>query len=316
MVVALHAAAPYLYQFTARSAPEWMFANIVDSFTRACVPVFFMISGYFFLGDAAPRRKHFVRIVAALAFYSLIALAYRWAIGQDLGFRDLVSIAVSPAFYHLWFFYAIITVYLLMKVVRVRDGGTWTMAIIIAAMLVLNPSVFEMSSLLGRAYQAPLPGFLDGNLVYYFGYACIGACFRRFGSAPRIPHLGAVLAALYVVSSVAIAAATFGKSAEASAFVNTFYAYSNNLVVLQSVALFGAIHQSRTTWPLSQIISDLSLPIYGLHALILDTRYGFGLMDRDVSAFVVLPASFFLALAVSAVIGRAVSHVDQGKLVH
>lgn len=316
MVVALHAAAPYLYKFNLISSSEWIFANIVDSFSRAGVPVFFMISGYFFLGDAAPKKKNFVRIFSALAFYSLVALAYRWSIGRDLSIKNIISIAVTPAFYHLWFFYAIITVYLLMSVVRIREGGVWTIAVIIAAMLVLNPSIFEITALLGQAYEESAPGFLDGNIIYYLGYALIGGCFRQINERPRLPYLGLFLISLYFVTSVGIAALTFSKSNEASSFVSTFYEYSNNLVVIQSISLFGAIHQSRSVWPLSQVVSTLSLTIYGLHAFVLDARYGLGILDSDLSVFFALPAAFIIALLASAAFGLAISRVDRKKLVH
>ena len=316
MVIALHAAAPFLYQIDSISSSEWMFANIIDSFSRACVPIFFMISGYFFLANAAPTKKHFIRIASALVFYSVVALAYRWAIGHDLGLKNLIMIAVSPAFYHLWFFYAIITVYLLMSVVRLREGGAWTMATIIAAMLVLNPSIFEFPALLGRAFDVPSPGFLDGNIVYYLGYACIGACFRQVRLNPRIPYLGLFLLSLYFASSLGIAAATFSKSADVSSFVGTFYEYSSSLVILQSISLFGAIHQSRSVWPLSQVVSALSLPIYGLHAIILDAQFGLGILNSDVSAIVAIPVSFLATLLISTMFAFAIRRVDRKNLVH
>lgn len=316
MVVALHAAAPYLYQFPDRSAPEWVFANLVDSFTRACVPLFFMISGYFFLTDTAPRRRNFLRIGTALAFYSVVALAYRWLVGQDISLRTILSIAVSPAFYHLWFFYAIITVYFLMTIVRLREGGAGTMAMIIAAMLVLNPSLFDISAALGFDVELASPGFLDGSLIYYFGYACIGGCFRRLEPDRSRSGVAVGLLLIYVVSSVGIMAATHVASVNAGTFASTFYAYENSLVILQSVALFGAIHQSGNTWPFARRLAAVSLPVYGLHAVVLDRRNGLGVLDMEVSAFVALPVSFVVALAISAALGGAIRRLDRARLIH
>lgn len=46
MVVLLHTASEFILKST--SIINWEVANIIDSFTRVCVPLFFMISGYLF----------------------------------------------------------------------------------------------------------------------------------------------------------------------------------------------------------------------------------------------------------------------------
>ena len=50
MVVLLHTAAEYVLK---SEGVNWNFANLVDSFTRVCVPLFFMISGYLFFRKKA-----------------------------------------------------------------------------------------------------------------------------------------------------------------------------------------------------------------------------------------------------------------------
>lgn len=49
LVILLHSAAPLLYQYSSISKADWWVANIYDSISRICVPLFFMISGYLLL---------------------------------------------------------------------------------------------------------------------------------------------------------------------------------------------------------------------------------------------------------------------------
>lgn len=283
-----------------------MFANILDVATRPAVPIFFMISGYFFLGDASPQRRHFIRILSALVFYSALALAYRYILGYGPPIEDLPLLIVRPAFYHLWFFYAIIAVYMLMRATRVRTDRS-AFVVILFTMVAFNPSVVGLPMV-----RVP-PGFLDGNMIYYFGYACIGGCIRQV----HIPRWSRGLcAAIYLAASAGIVVATARASSAAGAFDGYFYQYTNSLVIVQSVALFCAVRTTKSTWPFSRLIAELSLPIYGIHALVLDLRIGLGILNGEFSAFLAIPAAFALALLVSLAAGVLIRRADRRNLVH
>ncbi|WP_072053836.1 acyltransferase family protein [Obesumbacterium proteus] len=80
LVIVLHTSAPYLSQNISSYADGtnsvyYQFANYLDSISRICVPLFFMISGYFFFGEKKPSRKHFIKILSSLVFYSLFAFS-------------------------------------------------------------------------------------------------------------------------------------------------------------------------------------------------------------------------------------------------
>ncbi|MFX4994063.1 acyltransferase family protein, partial [Acinetobacter baumannii] len=70
MVILLHTAAEYVLK---SNNTDWLIANVVDSFTRVCVPLFFMISGYLFFSNKTVKIKNFIKILTALTFYSFIA---------------------------------------------------------------------------------------------------------------------------------------------------------------------------------------------------------------------------------------------------
>lgn len=112
---------------------EWEVLNIYDSLTRWCVPVFIMLSGMLFLNPSHTVtydklfKKTIPRILAALFFwgfaYSLYGL--RDKVLHE-GFSEIVldiwtigrNIMGTTIWFHLWFLYAIIGLYLLTPAIR------------------------------------------------------------------------------------------------------------------------------------------------------------------------------------------------------
>lgn len=71
MVVLIHSTTYYI---TAGGAPgdvHWDVANILNSASRVCVPLFFMISGYLFLASAAPGGNILRALVYAFCSIAL-----------------------------------------------------------------------------------------------------------------------------------------------------------------------------------------------------------------------------------------------------
>ncbi|CDK71879.1 Inner membrane protein YiaH [Klebsiella pneumoniae IS46] len=56
MVVMIHSTSWYITHPHAITLLQWDIANLLNSASRVSVPLFFMISGYLFLGNAAPSR--------------------------------------------------------------------------------------------------------------------------------------------------------------------------------------------------------------------------------------------------------------------
>ncbi len=56
MVVMIHTTTWYVTNAHSVSPVTWDIANVLNSASRVSVPLFFMISGYLFLANAAPSR--------------------------------------------------------------------------------------------------------------------------------------------------------------------------------------------------------------------------------------------------------------------
>lgn len=76
MVIMIHTTIWYVIRGTTIGLSGWEVSNVLNSASRVCVPIFFMISGYLFFGERSAKGCHFLRIMLCLLFYSAVALAY------------------------------------------------------------------------------------------------------------------------------------------------------------------------------------------------------------------------------------------------
>jgi surface polysaccharide O-acyltransferase-like enzyme len=117
-VVLLHCAAPLLVHHHLAEGGWWA-GNLYDSSVRWCVPLFVMLSGALLLGkDESVGRffqKRLRKVMLPLVFWSFFYLAWNAANGKAVEWRRLLE---SPAYFHLWFFYMLIGLYVLTPILR------------------------------------------------------------------------------------------------------------------------------------------------------------------------------------------------------
>lgn len=320
LVVSLHTAAPYLYEIKdGLPTVGWHIGNLIDSFSRACVPLFFMISGYLFFREKTPKIHNFKRLIAAIIFYSLIAILYLVVTGQPAMHR-LIKIPYSNPFYHLWFLYVLIIIYIFAFFIKIRELPLKSVAVILFCIfIVLNPrslNYLEQSTFSGKER-----GFIDGTDMYFLTYAIAGALL---GASIRTNHItikwaGVFFCASYLLSSIAVSFLTYISTSKAGKFVGSHYDYNGPLVFAASISLFILLcnlpHQLPKYLHFTLIfISSISLPIYGLHAFILDAlnRYGFRNYKNPLFD---IPYSFSITIIISIIFAYGIRYIDKNRWV-
>lgn len=272
LVVLVHTSAPYLNKLANIPMLSWHVGNIIDSFSRISVPLFFMISGYLFFGDKKPKLKNYIRILAALTFYSLMSYLY-FIVFRDIDAMHLLRWVISkPAFYHLWFLYSLIFVYIFANIVNTRllDNKSIVFFLIII-FVVINPSLSALFSLANMQFKSWFQ--MEGVEIYFILYAVFGSLIGN--SRLTKPWLSIFLPmAVYISSSIFVAYFTYILSVKNGKYIGTFYDYTNFLVALGAVSIFSFVKENDNIFrkihkPLSAI-SRNSLAIYGIHTCFLD----------------------------------------------
>ncbi len=315
-VVWLHSAAPLLYKYNELSGADWWAGNVYDSMVRMCVPLFFMLSGYLLLGKKEGLlnfyikrvRKVLLPLVVWSVFYILWERYYQG--GESISFRSIYSLILSPAYFHLWFLYAIIGLYLFVPILRVfvqysNKGlqyyfvALWFIAVSVIPFLEVITSVDSMIDL------KMISGFV--------GYLVIGYLLGNVEVSNKCFILSSLL---FLVTVVFTAVGTYYLTVRnGGVFVEYLYSYRSPNVILMSITSFIMLkyifYGSRflETSMLKKVIgllSSASLGIYFIHAAILyvlhDGSLGFQLSAFSGRAIYAVPLTAIIVFIFSFVI--------------
>ncbi len=182
---------------------DMLWASFFDSFVRACVPLFIIMSSYLQFplkyGTAEFFRRRAVRVLVPFLLWTIVyALVY----GRPVeNFKDLIF-NFNYAAGHLWYVYMLIGIYLLMPLLSPwaeKVGkkelrfylGLWLLTTLIPLIrdwaAGVPPTVIYGPSGLPRQALYPLWGEASWNAYgtfYYFsgfiGYLLLGLYFRKF----------------------------------------------------------------------------------------------------------------------------------------
>lgn len=319
MVVLLHSGSPYLTRMGRVPEAQWAIIHGVEALLQVSVPLFFMISGYLNLSkEKVVLPRLLLRAVLPLLFYSTLAVGYIYYVKGGEVLSTVKSAWSSKAFYHLWFFYTIIGIYISYYLLRPsKENPEMRSVVAVLALLFIGGGTGMIFAKFFLGSRLFIDGMFFGFLIYAFvGYYLGSATFpyklySRYKLYIWIIALGIALAGTIFLSRWI--------SLREGKYDPTFFTYQSPLIVIQSVAFFMMCKEygyilERTLWVRRSVtyIAKYSLGIYGFHAFIMDyLRFegGLGLTSENaVLHFVGLCA---VTLAISVFVSRAVSLLDR-----
>lgn len=313
MVVMIHTTTWYITNPATVTSFDWNIANLLNSASRVSVPLFFMISGYLFYGERSAQPRHFARIALCLLFYSAIALLYIvlfTSINSDLSLKNVLQ---KPIFYHLWFFFAVIVIYLLSPLIQVKAlSGKMLLALMVVIGVVANPNLVTLKS--DGVEWLPINLYINGDTFYYVLYAILGRAIGMMETQKRA--LNWLSAAVVVLAVVAISRGTLHELRWRGNFADTWYLYCGPMVFLCAIALFALVKNTLNsrTLPGLALISRHSLGIYGFHALIIHALRTRGVEVQSWPLLDILWV-FSAALAASLALSMLVQRIDHRRFV-
>lgn len=268
MVVMIHTTTWYVTHAHSISPVSWDMANILNSASRVSVPLFFMISGFLFFGERSAQPRHFVRIAWCLLFYSAVALLYITLFTSINPGQSLRFVLQKPVFYHLWFFFAIIVIYLVSPLIQVKTvSGKMLLALMVVIGIVANPNT--VSQKIDGFEWLPLNLYINGDTFYYVLYGMLGRAIGTMDTQKR--GMSLLCGALFVLGVAVIARGTLYELQWRGNFADTWYLYCGPAVFVCAVSLLTLVKNTLNARPLPWlgVISRHSLGIYGFHALVL-----------------------------------------------
>ncbi|MDI7743216.1 acyltransferase family protein [Lysinibacillus fusiformis] len=270
-VVLLHTSAPLLVRIAENNTEHFIQGNIINSATRWSVPIFFMISGALLLNSKRDfdltffLKKRFSKILIPFLFFSVF---YFVMDSPNLDIQHfIVGLANNGIATHLWFFYALIAVYLFapILIVFVKQSSEKINIYILIVWFILCSIVPFINNM--------MPLFKINNFgVFgtYLGYFLLGyVLFNR--SFKKIERF--VIYFLGILGYLMTLLGTHFYSMRADNFFSILYEYNSPNVLIMSIAIFVffkyAFNFKMKSTKLLTKISALTFGVYLLHPLFL-----------------------------------------------
>lgn len=284
-VVLLHCAAGVV-SMSPFGSQSWWVGNLYDALVRWCVPVFVMISGALLLDTAKNDSiktfyiKRMSRILIPILFWSAFFLLYTDLIaiaeGSALQIDDFLEMIIHGVpYYHMWFLYMILSLYLFTpffrKMIVVLSEKEINLLIFL---LFLFSAINSLAAKFGLVDSKLFVNWFLSYLPYYFlGY------FIRTSDRCGSKRFWIGLFCIAVVPTI-LGYYFFAKNGiiEASLYI---YDYLSITVILMSISIFyllKGITKPFINKNVTRTTASLTLGVYLVHPLILEpiqnSRYG------------------------------------------
>lgn len=260
---------------------DWLVIHIYDMLAKCCVPLFFMISGRFFLD---PKRMTTMKVLMRKIFRLIILFVF-WStmymllniirvVGHGESLRDNISwilVEFLSGEYHMWFIYAIIGLYLatpiLRKIAEHKGLMEYFLALFVAFELIL-PAMMKLPKI-GILFTNASTAMSFHVALGYSGYFLAGYYLYRYQLAGK---KAAILYVVGILGAIATILMTLIVSRKTGIANEEFAAYLSLNVAVTAAAVYHFCLESfadKRLLKVFSIISSSSLGCYLAHPLFL-----------------------------------------------
>jgi surface polysaccharide O-acyltransferase-like enzyme len=324
-VVILHTASPLLFLFHKSPPQDWWAANVYNALVRFAVPVFVMVTGALLLHKdydiATFFKKRVSRVVWPFLFWTLVYLAYDWYNG-DIDFEESTSVGIMQvlhmlkygAFYHLWYVYMLIGLYLVMpvlsKFIRNASENEILYFLIIWLVVMMLDQIYLVRI---KPPQLELRYF-EG----YIGYLILGYYLAQKEFSAR--SLSAKMLLVFVACVALISIATYYCSVYYNAISTIPYEPISPTIVLLSGSLLLAFKYSKHQLgsklsTVRDFIDKYGYGIYLGHALVLVLLEKFKISYQLCAPILSIPFTAFICFAITLLLVYLISKLPFGKYI-
>lgn len=279
-VIFLHVSAPLLYLYGKVPGTYWWIGNIADGMVRFSVPLFVMLTGYLLIPKADCFiefiQKRSSRILLPFLFWSIIYFGFKFIqlyYSEPQGLHNyLWSSLHKGTFYHLWYIYMLIGIYLFLPIISKWVLQAHDKELIIFIGIWFFTLIFNFPFL--SKYK------IDFNLIYFSGF--IGYVLLGY-YIPRIKLKNPMLVGgiLYVIGTLITIMGTYFLTKKNGNYYPEFYKYLTPNVALASAGIYLIIKNYKNNNSIvKKIIGSISQYSYGIylsHAIVLASIEEIGL---------------------------------------
>lgn len=301
LVVLLHSSGAFFMQF----GDHWWIVNLYSSFSRQCIGLFFLITGYLFyeknINPTAHLKKGVSRLIIPFIFWWVVYYIYNTEINN----KSYNSI-FQPSEVHLWFMYAYICIYMFLPIIcnSLKHIPTYYILIIVSMLFYSNSIVPVVDKTIMKVT------WFDVKLVSENGiYILIGAIIRRYND--KIKKCNAVIPLVIIVMSCLLTSMASSWWSEITGRPEQFFFKNTSplvlICVISSFTLCMSYSKiiSKRLMNLFTSISNVSFGIYFVHFFFVrEIRLGY----NQENAYFMIPLLtiiyFLMSYCISIIISK------------
>ncbi len=280
LVIVIHLANCYCREMDSISNASYLFACLFNGMARVSVPIFFMISGALLIPKKQSKEKYLNRIkkmVIVLGIWTLVYLIWQYFF-SGIKPDNILALFFNPERAHLWFMYAIITIYIALPFISkmAKNLTKKEEDLFIILWLFFNGICYVLKLMIGTSitYQVPI---ISGT--YYLGYFLIGHIiykrYKNYKEKEKLKDYNKLLLLTFIASNAIILIVTLIMSEVTGTYYKKYFTYINIFTVLNSLSVFIyiLINLKDLKPNISNFINKVapySLGIYLIHGIFLD----------------------------------------------
>ena len=283
LVVVIHVSGQLTNVWGKIPVEQWLIADIYGGMARIAVPLFFMISGYLLLPRSESLREFYLkrmpRILVPFVVWSFIYLGWYCGNHPNTCTASLVwdLLLVQGTYYHLWFLYSLISIYLTLPVLRLMikpDTDKGILWYLIVLWLIFQPGLTIAHKFWNFSIKFNAP--LATGFVCYFVF---GYLLGEFTLTRRRMILSS---AIWVIAALITILGTYLFTHSSGKFDGFFYDFVSLNVILASGAAFllfrwvseRKLFTSANFQMILRTVATSTFGIYLIHILVIEVLSG------------------------------------------
>ncbi len=312
LVVVIHTSGQLTNVWGQVSQAQWIMADIYGGIARVGVPLFFMLSGYLLLPRTESIRsfygKRVLKIVIPFVVWSVIYISLDCVGKPGVCTTSylLPYILLRKSFFHLWFLYSLLGIYLILPVLRLmfRPGlNTTFLWYLIVLWILFQPVRTLMDQFLH--WDLNINAQLTVGFLPYF---ILGYLLGEMLLTRRRLILAAIV---FTAGALVVIVGTYLMTRSSGQFNGYFYDYLTIGVIPETAAAFLLLRRlsdvgffaSERFHSLMRTVAGSTFGLYLVHVLILwglerlniTTFIGFALWTVPLIATLVFVIAYFVA---------------------
>lgn len=182
-VVFIHVFADFRDYYLITNKNYYFILTLLDSFTRAGVPIFFMLTGVFMLNNNKDEKyssflkKRIPKLVIPFFIISIIYYIYEMIkINKEVSLIGFINLFTSNAIkYHFWFMYSIILIYLILPFLKKMIQALNKTQLKNLIIIIFTSNILSIIKVFSNLFNLNLfSGIIYPNLIIYINYLFLG----------------------------------------------------------------------------------------------------------------------------------------------